>query len=691
MFLRSVELRDWRSYRAARFDFPRPHGVKNVMLVLAPNEHGKTSFFEAVTLGLFGREGLPLIPRARTASGSSASDRLNTTYSQFLANTLHRRALESGRSSCSVAIEVEDDDGEPLELTRKWHFRPDGTHKLNDDELTIYEGVERRPVAPPYSVEDRDGWFRDFIAQRFLPSSLAEFFLFDGEQVQRYANRDMSDQVRSGIEGLLGLPALRSLRESLAKYAQARRSGAAAPSDQVVRVVEADIASLEAQQTEARGRRDDSDALLPALVLETEELSQQLGGRGEGTMASVSDLIRDEERQRAEAARSMDSLLKLLAEDVALGLAGAELRTTTKNRLQAEAQRERWEAGRNEGNANLDRFVADLDQRIAALEFGFPEGHRTAIIETTKAAWDALWHPAPEGVPDEYLHGSLMGATRLAALERLESVEKRSGSELVDFVTRFRHAVDTAESKKRERLELEQNAPEAERLTSRLRETSAELGRLRSQRDEADRTLTGIEGQLAAKRQELGRYVERIGRGAPALRRAQRADQFAQLIGQLLEDAVPTEVGAVATEMTKAWKAMAHMSDRVDRIEITPECEVRMLSHKGEDLHVIDKSAGASQVFTQALITAITNVSGQTFPFIVDTPLARLSKEQRLGVLRTFTDRSGQVILLSTDEEVVDDKLDAIRDRIAAAMELKVAQDNGVSVTSVRPLDIGSL
>ena len=690
MYLRSVELRDWRSYRAARFDFPRPHGDKNVMLVLAPNEHGKTSFFEAVTLGLFGREGLALIPRARTAGGADASERLNTTYSQFLANTLHRRALESGRSSCSVSIEVEDDDGEPLELTRKWHFRPDGMHKLNDDELTIYEGVERRPVAPPFSVEDRDGWYRDFIAQRFLPSSLAEFFLFDGEQVQRYAKRDMSDQVRSGIEGLLGLPALRSLRESLARYAQQRRSGAAAPSDQTVRAVEADIAALEAQQAEARARRDDADALLPSLVLETDQLTQQLGGRGEGTMANVADLITDEERFRADAARSMDGLIKLLAEDVALGLAGAELRGATKHRLHAESQRERWEAGRNEGNANLDRFVADLESRIAVISELLSE-QRGAVVAAAREAWEALWHPAPAGVPDDYLHVTLMGAARLAAIGRLDSIDRRSGAELVNFVSRFRHAVDTAESKKRERLELEQNAPEAERLTAQLRETSTEIGRLRAQRDEAERALTGVEGQLASKRQELGRYVERIGRGAPALRRAKQADRFAQLIEQLLCDAVPTEVGAVAAEMTKAWKAMAHMPDRIDRIEITPECEVRMLSHQGEDLHLIDKSAGASQVFTQALITAITKVSGQTFPFIVDTPLARLSKEQRLGVLRTFTDRSGQVILLSTDEEVVDDKLEAIRERIAAVFELRVTQDKGVSVTSVRALQLGSL
>ena len=116
-----------------------------------------------------------------------------------------------------------------------------------------------------------------------------------------------------------------------------------------------------------------------------------------------------------------------------------------------------------------------------------------------------------------------------------------------------------------------------------------------------------------------------------------------------------------------------------------------MLTADGSDLHRIDKSAGASQVFTQALITAITKISGRTFPFVVDTPLARLSRVQRIGVLKTFTDRPGQVILLSTDQEVVDDKLDAIRNRIIASYELKVAHDEGIAITTVHELDLRTI
>ena len=216
-------------------------------------------------------------------------------------------------------------------------------------------------------------------------------------------------------------------------------------------------------------------------------------------------------------------------------------------------------------------------------------------------------------------------------------------------------------------------------------------GRCKEQRETAQREIDAATAELGNRRAELARYVSRLDTHAPALTYATRADAYINLIEDLLVHAVPYEVREVADEMTKAWKAMAHMSDRVERIDITPDCEVRMLTADGSDLHRIDKSAGASQVFTQALITAITKVSGRTFPFVVDTPLARLSRVQRIGVLKTFTDRPGQVILLSTDQEVVDDKLDAIRDRIIASHELKVAHNEGVAVTTVHELDLRTI
>ena len=637
MYLRSVKLINWRSYREAHFNFPRPHGDRNVILVKAPNEYGKTSFFEAITLGLFGRDGLVLVPRARAAAGNNAIDRLKASYSQFLSKTLHHRATASGPAHCSVSIAVEDDDGDPIELTRTWHFRRNGSHKPADDDLVIFHGSGREPVIAPAGIESRDEWFRDWIAQRFLHAGLAEFFLFDGEQVQRYANREMSEQVRRGIEGLLGLPILRSLKESLAGYAQQRRISAAAPADSAVKKVEAEIAGIEEAIAEQRKRSEEAAAIMPGLADEIDDLTRAIGGRGEGATAMVGKLMQDEQRYRDEAKRAMEALLDLIQGDLALALAGSDLRKQTCARLAAEDKRERWETGRNEGNQNLDRFALELGRRIDMLKPALESARRKAVIEAAKGAWDALWHPPPTGCADDYLHAGLTGSMRLKTMEDLCAVDNHTEGELTGHLERYRVAVGNADAARRRWQELESTAPQTEQRIKRLKEISEQQGQYKAQRDEAARIMQSKEGELASKRAELGRYVSRQGASAPALKRADHADRYAQLIEALLKDAVPSEVGEVAAEMTRAWKAMAHMPDRVDRIEITPQCEVKMMTADGEDLHVIDKSAGASQVFTQALITAITKVSGRTFPFVVDTPLARLSKAQRIGVLKTFT------------------------------------------------------
>ena len=689
MHLRAVQLINWRSYRSVRFEFPRPHDGRNVVLVMAPNEYGKTSFFEAITLGLFGREGLRLVPRARSEVGNGVEERFSASYSGFLEGALHHRASELGPPQCVVKLDWEDEDGDPIEIKRTWYFRPNGQHKSADDQLEIYEGDHRRPVAPPLSVGDRDRWYREWIAGRFLQPTLAEFFLFDGEQIQRYANRDMKNQVRRGIEGLLGLPVLHGLKDSLARYAQNRRRSAAAPSDKTVNAVEEAIRKLETRIEQNEAKRNEADAILPSLYVETDELTQRLGGRGEGTVALVKGLLEDEQRYRDEADQAVHELTTLVSGDIALAIAGSALRDATLDRLQSEAKREIWETGRNEGNRNLDRFTADLTARLNMFEPPLSQDRRGAVVAAAKGAWAALWHPPPEGCADGFLHPALAGIARERVIDRLRAIGDHSVPEIAGHVGRFNMAVETAEAKKQERLELEQMAPETDKQVERLKELKEQAGRYKERRDVAQREIDAAAAELHDRRAELRRYVSHLGTQAPVLAYAERADAYAKLIDDLLEGAVPSEVGEVADEMTKAWKAMAHMSDRVKRIDISPECDVRMLAADGSDLHEIDQSAGASQVFTQALITAVTRVSGRVFPFVVDTPLARLSRDQRIGVLRTFTDRPAQVILLSTDQEVVDDKLAAIRDRIVASYELKVRHDRGVAVTTVDKLDLG--
>ena len=92
MRLLSIELINWRAFAEARFEF-KSDETKNLVVIGAPNGHGKTSFFEAVTLCLYGKAGLALLARA----SEQEFGRPSISYDNFLRQVLHLEALKTTR------------------------------------------------------------------------------------------------------------------------------------------------------------------------------------------------------------------------------------------------------------------------------------------------------------------------------------------------------------------------------------------------------------------------------------------------------------------------------------------------------------------------------------------------------------------------------------------------------------------
>lgn len=77
-------------------------------------------------------------------------------------------------------------------------------------------------------------------------------------------------------------------------------------------------------------------------------------------------------------------------------------------------------------------------------------------------------------------------------------------------------------------------------------------------------------------------------------------------------------------------------------------------------------SAGEKQIFIMALYQALSQLNKIDVPYIVDTPFARIDKEHREKILeKFFKELHGQVIIFSTDEEIVGDYQDVLSDVVS--------------------------
>ncbi|MCB9610586.1 MAG: DNA sulfur modification protein DndD [Polyangiaceae bacterium] len=674
MYLRSVSLQDWKAYGGvAKFTFPRPSIKRNIILVGAQNGFGKTSILEALLLALYGKDALPLLARG---AGPGEKD---IRYASFLQRAFHAGAREQGRTSMSVELEFEDEDGddERFTLSRAWYFRVDGTYR--DEQVAVFVGDGRRPLRSPRLEDDPEDFFRGFIARRTLPSHLAQFFLFDGEQVQRLARTDMAQQVRMGIEGMLGASVLRQLATDLEDYARDRRKAVREfASDGALDKVRDELETLETRREELDRHTREVSEQYESRTKRRNEISNRLQGLQGGNIDSARELQRKRDRVDAELVRLKDQLATILTNDFALGIAGPILRRRLQERLGQERELAAWEGGVLSSKRQLGRFIEEFEKVPPDLS-NLGAATTEAVRRKVELAWENMWEPPPEGCADFFRHSYLSENERMLVEGRLQSLAQLGQDSLADLL----HAINLNESDKRRYDQQLQtfNAVGSvlEELLEEYQGLASEIGEISSERGQLERELESIKGQLQHKKAEYERLSSRYVSARPELQRISVAQKIAEMLPQLIEDATSRWVADVADRMTEAYREIAH-KDTINKVLISPDCTVQLLTKNGVDYRNVDASAGEDQVFSFALISAISRAADVRFPLVIDTPLARLDREHRMNILRHFASNGGQqIILLSQDTELVGEYLDLIRPRIAQTFLLE-HRDLGVGI-----------
>lgn len=645
MTLDELILHDFAQYRGrVSIALTPPSSEQPIILFGGLNGAGKTTLLDAIQVCLFGQ-------LARSAR------REGMAYEAYLAGLIHRGA---GADSASVELRFRHmSHGEEHIYYVKRFWRR--TAKGCPDRLEVTRNHRFDPMATDHWAEQ---------IEEFLPARIAHLFLFDGEQIEGYADQKSSaGLIETAVFNLLGLDLVEKLGSDLSVIERRRRLEARSPEE---------LARLAQLQESAKNAQDRLDICNSEHAQREAEL---------GRLAAQKTLL--DAKYRKEGGHLYERRAEL---ERVVHSAEAHSRACERALREAAA-----------GAAPL-LLVGPLLQRTAAQVRSEVESTQAASTDTLLAARDAelLDHVSGEAPPDvlsklaRFLSQDRSSRRSAIATPRIRMGDlgrdrlRELTEEELDAAATALPALLSDQEDARIALENARNqmaaVPAAEALAT-----------LAQQRDELiarEATLQAEQRAQTELRDRLRREVERAG--VEIERFKDEADD-----AQLAEDdraRVLRHVGRVRATLDRfrdavirrhltriealvldSFLQLLRKKTLVNALAIDPETfQLSLTGRDGLPLPSDRLSAGERQLLATSVLWGLARASGRPLPTIIDTPLGRLdSSHRRRLVTHYFPRASHQVILLSTDEEISGGYFEALRPFIGRVYHLRFDEDEG--------------
>lgn len=666
MWIASLKLTNFKSYIDQEFTFPEPVLGKNLVLVGGMNGYGKTTLLESLYLCLYGKDAMPYLARA----GLNSERR----YPTFLERALNGRALESKGSSMSIKMEILSSIApkEGYSIQRKWIFSNHG--KWQEEEIRLV-----RFSASAFGQRMEENLLPEILATDFVPAHLAPFFFFDGEEVGKLADQSRSEQIKTGMEGLLGVVLLRELRERLTNYQNTTRLRGNVK--EVDEKKYQDLGEkLKQDENELKKLSDNRKEIVDTLETNKTRRDDLMGriealGGGGGTFPSAKEIIEERKERESELIECERNMEAALADTLPFHFVHRNFTEPLKKQLREEIARRRWDARRESSASDKERFVTSFFQEAQpAITPPLVGGQENAVRACLDAAWQSLFYPMPPDCAETILHDYLSDERRGALLAMLDGLALGAAD--------IRNLLDRRETLERQMNELNRRLAVIEgidhdgilsNLTKQLREFTDVIEREQKELGGLDLQIKSLKASIDRDKATWCHMHEIIIQAAPAQSNITKAERVRKLIDELIPRLYGPKTQQLGEKMTATYRQLAH-KQQIVRIQIDETGQSRLVAGDGVEID-LDRAAGENQLFATALLAGLSEVSGVNAPLVVDTPLARLDSRHRHNILRFWISRQDrQVILLSQDAEIDNELLKEFKNSVGKTWLLEYSE-----------------
>ena len=723
MKINRVTLYNFSSYVGENTITLETHGEQNIILIGGNNGAGKTSFFTAIKLALYGPQCFRFQDK-------------NNRYTARIKELINHDAFLSDNVKAYVEVEIDlptDRVHTLYTIRREWSF----IEKRLQESYTVYKDHQL--------LSDKNlDFFQNYLFS-IIPPNLFDFFFFDGEEIgDFFATGNYSSYIKNAVLTLSGYDTFNIIQKFCDSYIGEEEGNK--DYDVVAKLVEQEEANLSAYTIKSTDLKSQKQQLAEQLLSAQEEktsLDHQFERSGGLTVQEQEQLEAQratQERVKGDKAKRIrefvESMMPLYITKDLAAVAYKQLKDeravrqyhTICDLLDIQTIRDVLEQQSICNVAQVPALAQAISNGIAEKALpSFPlecftsihdlsqeqESQVVSDIVRTQHFAETEESQLIKAIADKKKASQKYEEISKKIREALPSVDAVAYFERVKFLTeRIAAYEDSLEVLDQQIAELEVKITDQKALVERLRKALLAKAKDRTAHEFTSRISQVMQRMISDVTKEKFHQIESLT--LEMFNKIIRKENFVQLIE--LDDnfnvnlykkqtyitrdllLLANNIGVDALEKrlgSAGLREAAHLltNDSIDDLrryfsgkvvtdQVSFQDDIELPLYNRVELNQLSK--GEKQVFILSLYWAIIKTSNQVVPFIIDTPFARIDTEHREQISAVFFPNiSGQVIILSTDEEVVGSYREIIQPHIAHEYLLEYNVEQGC--TSVKP------
>lgn len=669
-------------------DFSTNDSLRKVVLIGGKNGAGKTTLFNAIRIGLYGCR-------------AYGFDSNNSKYLEIISQLINTSARLQKEGRASIRISILMDDGKydyTYTFERSWKL---STKTLREELIILRDGTTMS------EVEKSD--FQSYLLQ-LIPPDMFRFYFFDGESISNFIfNGVKNTDFKNAFLKLCGLDTMDIIHENFLRISNMRKKDTSGAYQIYQEALQLQASNHQALQTAF----DEREAINIALSMIDDALARReqefihRGGISKKEYQAMQAQINKEESKRETTRR----WLKDTANDVLPFVILRKQLLELKDQIMIEEQHQTALAFREVLHAPYvrDRLVLTF----SSLGIELSEDLTDKVISV-------LSEPVAESQSKQLLS--------LSKREQYDLIAKINN--LLAFDTgRVKNATKSIESSLKRVKQIRKKMDKSD--DSGAEKYFAEKERLLQEKQEAMHKLLEIERRIDTLKREGAEIDSQVKKAQQKYEEFLKAKSVNDVTAKALLAFTDLQkrlykkyIADVEANFKKCFCALINKSDLIDGIKIDDQLQVypyklrvferkelqKMIHQYGENymisqlgniaydayiaaldtdavqitlpVEVKQKlSAGEKQIFIMALYQALAHLNKVSVPYIIDTPFARIDTEHRQNILNNFfMSLKGQIIILSTDEEIVDEYVDSIQDTVSNFYLLQHTENGGTEI-----------